>query len=36
MSIVKDSALVAIDGTLVIVVMVTAGILAMRFNVSDN
>jgi hypothetical protein len=34
MSAVKDSAIVAINGTIVIAVMVSAGVLAMRFKVN--
>jgi hypothetical protein len=34
MSIVLDSAIVAIDGTVIIITMVTAGIIAMRLEVS--
>lgn len=34
MSIEKDAAIVSIDGTVVVIVMVVAGALATRYNVS--
>jgi hypothetical protein len=36
MSIIRDSALVAIDGTVVVIVMVVAGIIATRYEVTFN
>lgn len=36
MSIEKDAAIVSIDGTVVVIVMVVAGAVVARYNVSDK